>query len=116
MTSHLHYRVRETPWGKEYVLWEGPRVTIKLIRVNPGARLSLQSHEKRDEVWVILAPGFVQQNENTRELGEGEMVTIPRGMQHRLGAGISACWVLEISHGVFDQGDIVRYEDDYGRS
>lgn len=116
MIAHFHYRVRETPWGKEYVLWEGPRVTVKLIRVDPGSRLSLQSHQKRDEVWVILAPGSVQQNDHARELGEGEMVTIPRGMKHRLGAGTSVCRVLEISHGVFDQDDIIRYEDDYGRA
>ncbi len=48
-------------------------------------------------------------------LGPGETMRIPRGTLHRLGT-VNGAKVLEVSVGGFDEDDIVRLEDDYGRS
>ena len=46
--------VDERPWGnfQQFVLNEA--VTVKIITVNPGQRLSLQTHGHRDEMWQVL--------------------------------------------------------------
>lgn len=46
---------------------------------------------------------------------DGDEVRIPPGTKHRLIGGAIVGQVLEISFGEFDEEDIVRYEDDYGR-
>ena len=50
----VHVTVRR-PWGAYTVLEEGPGFKIKRIEVDPGGRLSLQSHERRSEHWVVVA-------------------------------------------------------------
>lgn len=109
--------VRPTPWGFEELLWQGTAVTAKILHVNPGARLSLQRHRRRDEEWTVLSQGSsVQIGDTTVALRHGEKISIPRGTKHRLAAGPDEkAVVLEISRGEFDQDDIERFEDDYGR-
>lgn len=109
-------RHRETPWGREELLWQGEGVTVKIITVRAGHRLSLQSHAERDERWFAMTAG------KTFEVGAsvipaavGTHVEVPRGAKHRISAGTSDFHVLEVALGRFDQDDIVRYEDDYGR-
>jgi hypothetical protein len=45
---------------------------------------------------------------------EGEHIKIGTGVKHRIKA-YEDCIVLEISYGRFDENDITRIEDDYGR-
>jgi mannose-1-phosphate guanylyltransferase/mannose-6-phosphate isomerase len=106
----------EKPWGGfvQYALNE--RVTVKILTVEPGHELSLQRHRMRDELWVVLDEG-AEVRVGDRELrpGVGEEVWIPRGTLHRLRAGENRVRVLEISFGHFDEGDIERLQDRYGR-
>ena len=46
--------ITERPWGYFAVLEDAPTHKVKRIVVYEGQRLSLQSHEKRDEMWYIL--------------------------------------------------------------
>ena len=41
------------PWGSYQILDEGKKHTLKKIIVNPGDKLSLQSHDHRSEHWLI---------------------------------------------------------------
>ena len=43
------------PWGEWHVLDEGDGFKVKRIQVNPGQRLSYQTHEHRAENWVVAA-------------------------------------------------------------
>ena len=109
-------RVRK-PWGEftQYALNE--RVTVKLITVEPGQALSLQSHRMRDELWVPLDDGAaVRVGDRELRPRAGEEVRIPKGALHRLEAGDKRVRVLEVSFGHFDENDITRYEDRYGRA
>lgn len=105
------------PWGgfKRYVLNEV--CTVKIITVNPGQILSKQRHFNRDELWVVLDPGLrIELGDRIIEAAPGEEVFIPRLAWHRLSCtGSAPGRVMEISLGAFDEDDIERTEDMYGR-
>ena len=42
------------PWGTYEILLEDKNCKVKKIIVQPGQKLSLQSHEKRNEFWSII--------------------------------------------------------------
>lgn len=91
---------------------------VKRIVVYPGARLSLQRHRHRDEHWLIVS-GEALLTLNTDEivLGKGQSIDIPRGAVHRvLNTGKTDLVIVEVQTGdYFDESDIERLEDDYGR-
>lgn len=110
--------IRRTPWGYENVIWREEGITVKIITVHKGQRLSQQYHWKRDERWVVLAgEGLIEVGGEKIAAKPGVSVEVKRGTVHRLGASkYKDIRVLETSFGEFDQeGDIVRLEDDYGR-
>jgi mannose-6-phosphate isomerase len=108
----------EKPWGKFEQYTHNARSTVKIITVQPGGTLSLQYHYHRDELWVILDPGArVEVGDRVLLPERGEKVFIPCGTVHRLSAiGDEAVRILEVSFGEFNEDDIVRLEDVYGRS
>jgi len=105
------------PWGNFKIIYQEPGITIKIITVNPNSRLSLQSHKLRDENWILLDGQLKYQKENFEfEMLEGIVYIIPKETKHRLIGKEKGGRVLEISFGKFDEKDIIRYEDDYGRT
>jgi mannose-6-phosphate isomerase-like protein (cupin superfamily) len=106
------------PWGWYQVLSETPVNAVKILCVKPGERLSLQTHRKRSETWIPLDDGLEAQiGENLVELKAYNSYEVPVGVQHRLinpqGYEIE---VVELITGAYDENDISRIEDDYGRS
>ncbi|MEU6040106.1 MULTISPECIES: phosphomannose isomerase type II C-terminal cupin domain [Actinomadura] len=109
--------VDRRPWGSFERFTHNEASTVKVIHVAPGQRLSLQRHRHRDELWVALDPGAVFEVDGRRLLPEvGERVFIRAGQTHRLGSSGPAVRVLEIAFGHFDEDDIERLEDAYGRT
>lgn len=105
------------PWGRFEKFHENKPCTVKLIHVDPDSRLSLQYHKNRTELWkVIRGTAFVQLEDDSLILGEGDTLVIPRKAKHRLGARAEGCVILEITYGRFSESDIVRIEDDYKRA
>ncbi len=105
----------EKPWGnfEQFVL--NKKCTVKILTVNPGHVLSKQSHKGREELWIMLDEGLtVEIEDKTFNPKKGEQAFIPKEAKHRLSSRIGGR-VLEISFGEFDEKDIVRYEDNYGR-
>jgi len=106
------------PWGSftQYCLNEP--VTVKIITVNAGSDLSLQRHRHRAELWVALDWGLrVEVDGKAWEPAMQEEIWIPAGATHRLSApsGESAR-ILEVAFGHFDEDDIERLSDRYGRA
>lgn len=105
------------PWGsyRRYVANEP--VTVKVITVQPGHRLSLQRHVCRAELWQILdGPMDVVVDERAWQAASGEMVWVPRGSAHRVAnPGTTSARLLEIAFGEFAEDDIERLQDDYSR-
>lgn len=115
-----HAREDSRPWGCYKVLAEAPDYKSKEITVMPGKRLSLQSHRRRDEHWLVLeGEGVATIDERQIPLKPGTAVDIPRGARHRI-ANTSTKAILrfiEVQTGdYFGEDDIVRYEDDFGRT
>ncbi|WP_329520890.1 phosphomannose isomerase type II C-terminal cupin domain [Spirillospora sp. NBC_01491] len=105
------------PWGSFERFTLNEPSTVKLIHVRPGQRLSLQRHRDRDELWVALDPGAVFEVAGRRILPEvGERVLIRAGDTHRLSSDGPPVRVMEIAFGHFDEDDIERLEDSYGRA
>ena len=108
----------QRPWGSWHVIDVAEGYKIKRIHVSPGSRLSLQSHERRSEHWVVI------QGVATCEI-DGELITVsrdqsidvPLGARHRLGnQGDEELIIVEVQLGAYTgEDDICRYEDDYGR-
>lgn len=106
----------ERPWGYFRQFCQNATVTVKILSIKPGEMFSLQSHAKRAEFWrVITGSGIAEIDNNSQEIKIGDEMTIPFNIKHRLIAGLSGLEVLEISYGDFDENDITRYEDKYGR-
>ncbi len=112
-----HRRVYR-PWGWYEQLSAGERFQVKALMVNPGARLSLQSHYHRAEHWVVVSgTAEVQVGDKVSLLSENESTYIPIGTVHRLGnPGKLPAMLIEVQSGSYlGEDDIERYEDDFGR-
>ncbi len=105
------------PWGSFSQYAFNQDCTVSLMTVNPGQRLSLQSHTGRAELWIVLDDGAqVQVGDDVRVYNSGDEIWIPANEKHRLAcAGDKPVRVLEVAFGNWQQEDIARYEDDYKR-
>jgi mannose-6-phosphate isomerase len=105
------------PWGNFQQFVSNERVTVKIITVDPGHRLSLQTHDHRGEFWQVLdVPIEVTVGDRTWSAAPGEAVWVPCHAVHRMAnKGDQPGRLLEIAYGDFDEADIVRLQDDYAR-
>ena len=105
------------PWGRFDQFATNEHVTVKIITVEPGQRLSLQRHLRRSELWTIIdGPVDVEVSGVPATLGSGEQAWIPILAMHRMGnSSEHPIRVLEIAFGFFDEQDIERFDDDYER-
>lgn len=111
-----NYDNEERPWGFPERFTANETTTVKLLHLYPGKRFSLQVHAHRKEFWrVIEGTGKLTVGEETREVRKGDEALIPTGTKHRLEAGPYGLHVLEIIFGDYDENDIERFEDDFGR-
>ena len=95
--------------------WSG-KITVKILTVSPGSRLSLQKHRHRREEWLCLrGVATVQVGTRTLRLKAGDWTKVQRNQLHRIYSKGGAD-ILEVSFGKFSEEDIVRLEDDYGRT
>jgi len=107
---------KERPWGTFETFAKNEHVTVKLLTVRAGEQLSVQYHNARNEYWRILAGnGEVFLGTEWRACSSGDEFVIAVGQQHSIRAGVADMVVLEIARGKFDEKDIVRVSDKYGR-
>lgn len=110
----------ERPWGFFHNHHSLSGVHLKTLHVNPEARLSLQRHQYRNETWILVSGdaqaivGPTVDDLVTHELEISKPFDVPVGTIHRL-ASRQGGVLVEISYGKFDEEDIERFEDDFGR-
>lgn len=105
------------PWGSFTILALNEPASVKLITVAPGGRLSLQRHEHRAETWLVLDPGLeVLVGDRSWVAQVGEVVHVPLGEVHRMSSSHGEVRVLEVVLDRFDEDDIERLDDAYGRA
>ncbi len=108
----------ERPWGNYTVLYTDETCQVKKLVLNPGKRISLQSHEFRAEHWFIVSgQGTAELDYKELKVGPGDSIDVPIGTKHRIASNSSDPLVfVEVQTGTsFAEEDIVRYEDDFGR-
>lgn len=104
------------PWGNFIRYAYNQLCTVKIITVSANQMLSKQAHKKRDELWVFIDDGLrVELDEEILDPKRGDEVVIMRGMSHRVSSLGETGRFLEISFGEFDEDDIERFDDKYGR-
>lgn len=116
--SSLHRKVHR-PWGWYDEIDFGERFKVKRIQVKPNASLSLQKHSHRAEHWVVVTgTAEITNGDKTLILTENQSTYIPRGEVHRLvNIGSEPLEIIEVQSGSYlGEDDIVRLDDEYGRS
>lgn len=107
------------PWGSYTVLEETPTFKVKRIEVLPGKRLSYQKHAQRAEHWFVVAgTAKVTLDGNEITIQTGDSIDIPVGAAHRVeNPGNDELIFIEVQRGTYlGEDDIVRLQDDYGRT
>jgi mannose-6-phosphate isomerase len=110
----------ERPWGNYTVLSDEDDHKVKRLVVRPGKRLSYQTHSRRAEHWYVVS-GTATVTIDGREItvGPGQAVDIDLGAAHRVANedDDDDLVFIEVQIGdYFGEDDIVRLEDDFGRS
>jgi mannose-1-phosphate guanylyltransferase/mannose-1-phosphate guanylyltransferase/mannose-6-phosphate isomerase len=116
--TRIHRKVYR-PWGYYDSIDNGERFQVKRIVVTPGQKLSLQKHHHRAEHWIVVSgTALVTRGDEEILLAENQSTYIPLGVKHRLeNPGTIPLEIIEIQSGSYlGEDDIVRYEDNYGRS
>ena len=109
----------ERPWGYFKVLMETNFSKVKLIKVYPNQKLSLQKHKHRSETWyVIKGRAKVTRSKEKFTLELGDSISIDKNQIHSLeNIDDTPLEIIEIQAGTYlGEDDIVRIEDIYGRA
>lgn len=113
----IHVYKENRPWGSFERFTKEVPSTVKIITVHHGQSISLQYHEHRQEFWRIL------EGEPVVTIGDKEILAKPgfeffidKHVRHRIAATTNGVKFLEIALGHFEENDIVRLEDKYGRA
>lgn len=107
------------PWGTFTVLAEGENFKVKRIEVLPGKRLSYQKHAQRAEHWfVVQGTAKVTLDDREINVSAGEAIDIAVGSAHRVeNPGEELLVFIEVQRGSYlGEDDIVRLQDDFGRT
>lgn len=115
----LLHRTVHRPWGNYEGIDKAERYQVKRITVNPGATLSSQMHHHRAEHWIVVkGTAKITCGDEVVLLTENQSTYIPLGITHRLeNPGKIPLELIEVQSGSYlGEDDIVRFEDNYGRS
>ena len=110
----------DKPWGHEKIWAETKKYAAKFLNINPGHRLSLQYHEKKEEtIFVLSGTLLIWECESDNKylvLGPGTAYHVEPKKIHRFGSPaeqIEPTVLIEVSTNDLD--DVVRLADDYER-
>lgn len=117
-TACQYVNLYERPWGGYKVHEEEDGWALKTLQFLPNEETSLQSHEKRDEYWFLVEGSA---KVDLGDAGEFDMVPfishvmVNRTAKHRIKAGPQGAVIVEVMRGEYDENDITRFDDKYGR-
>jgi len=112
----------DKPWGWYEVIRKGNNYIVKVLRIFAGKRISLQSHQNREEYWTVVDGKGIFENHafNIRNtpVVPGSQMVIRKGEKHRLSAHQDYdVEIMEVQWGEnLSEDDIERFEDDFGRT
>nr|WP_210338847.1 mannose-1-phosphate guanylyltransferase/mannose-6-phosphate isomerase [Devosia sp. WQ 349K1] len=113
------HRTAYRPWGGYSSILSGDRFQVKRLFVKPGKKLSLQKHHHRAEHWIVVrGTALVTIDGTVSEISENQSIYLPLGCVHRLAnPGKILLELIEVQTGSYlGEDDIIRIEDEFGRS
>jgi len=116
--EYILQKTVKRPWGCYTVLDSQHGFKIKLVEVDSKQRLSLQSHRRRAEHWVVVnGKAKIQHGKNIKYVYPNQSIYIPAGKIHRLENPLNeSLKIVEVQTGDYlEEDDIVRLRDDYER-
>ena len=105
------------PWGYEEVWAQTNDYIAKIIFIAPGHRLSKQYHEKKEETVYVLEGILINHDkeDNKEWYSPGHTLHVTPGQIHRFCATENEyVKIMEVSTN--HPTDVVRLDDDYGRT
>lgn len=105
------------PWGSFIRFTLNQKSTVKILEISPGEMFSYQNHQQRSEFWYVLEgnPTIILNNKTTKHK-QGDLINVGKKVKHRISNKTNKkVRVLEIAKGIFNEKDIIRYDDKYGR-
>ena len=106
-----------TPWGVSMDWFRGENFVVRQFILNESNRTSLHLHENMGSFWFVEAGnGELTLEEQTYLIGPGDSIYIDREQIHRLTAMVGDMRIFEVQSGKIDDDDVIRFEDDYGRT
>jgi len=118
-SEHIHHRKVNRPWGWYDSIEQGRYFQVKRLHIDPGAKLSIQRHQKRSEHWVLISGNVIAtKGENDFAMKEGDSIFIPKGEIHSLSnPNDEYAEIIEVQSGSYlGEDDIERFKDIYGRT
>jgi mannose-6-phosphate isomerase len=110
--------VYQRPWGSYQTLALETGFQVKILRIAPKGKLSLQRHFKRAEHWVVVqGEPSLTIGDNTKTYQRNDCVFIPVEAVHRIENKTEVvCLLVEVQVGDYlGEDDIERLDDVYGR-
>jgi len=109
----------QKPWGHFKTFRTGEHYKIKELVISPKKRISLQYHEHRSELWMVVQ-GTISATIGGMNytMSEGRTIYVGKESVHRIynPSKTTDAIVAEIQYGdKVDEDDIVRLEDDFNR-
>ena len=112
-------KTEKRPWGNYAVLFTGRDHQVKRVQINAGLRLSLQTHARRAETWIVVSgSGTATLGKKKTKIKRGSVVEVKIGHPHRMhNTGKKPLVFFEVQFGDYlGEDDIVRIEDDFNRA
>ncbi len=67
------------------MLFDAPQYKIKLLKISPNKRISLQKHLYRQEHWMVMeGKALVTIEDEIKEVQKDDYIFIPKNTVHRL--------------------------------
>lgn len=108
----------DKPWGYEIVWAKTDKYVGKLLKINPGCKLSLQYHEKKTET-IYVSDGLLELHLADNKiiyLQKGETFHVEPKTIHRFACPKDSRGVELIEVSTPELDDVIRLQDDYGRA
>lgn len=108
-------KIVKKPWGQETWFAHNPKYTGKLLFIKKGHRLSKQYHRlKHETLYTLKGKYLLEFNGRKKVQKPGSVTIIPPKAVHRMEAKFGDVTLIEVSTSQLK--DVVRLEDDYGRT
>jgi mannose-6-phosphate isomerase len=111
--------IKDKPWGREIWFAYTENYAGKILEIKKGHRYSLQYHEKKQETQYVIegkvkfTHGTDKEDLKETVLNPGDKFDVLPYTIHRA-EGLEDSRIFEVS--TSDLDDVVKIEDDYGRS